>query len=109
MSTELNARHGTVVEARDKLVTDIKGVVADADQLLRGIEDSTAEEFSMGCKKIEAKLSEAKSRLSDVSATVTGTARDAFDATHEYVKNNPWKVFAGLAAGVIVGIFISRR
>lgn len=109
MSTELNARHGIAVAAREKLVTDIKGVVADADQLLRGIEDSTAEEFSMGCKKIEAKLSEAKSRLNDMSAAFTGTARDAFDATHDYVRNNPWKVFVGLAAGVIVGIFISRR
>lgn len=110
MNTELNASHGTVEGMKEKLVKDLKGVVADADDLLKDVVNSSAEEFAAARTKIEAKLREAKSRLDDARLAVTEKAKGAADATDEYVRENPWTALGvAVAAGFIIGFLLSRR
>lgn len=110
MNTELNASHGTVEGKKEKLVKDLKGVVGDADDLMREVASSTAGELAAARTKIEGKLDEAKSRLGDARIAVTEKARVAADATNEYVRENPWKILGvAAAAGLVIGFLLSRR
>ena len=106
MTTELNAIEGT----KEKLVRDLRVVVADGDDLLKEVANSTAGQLAAARTKVEARLGEARSGLDDARIAVTGWATDAADATHEYVRENPWKVLgvAG-AAGLVIGFILSRR
>ncbi|WP_246265333.1 DUF883 family protein [Aromatoleum diolicum] len=110
MINDLTQGHGSVEDMKDKLVRDLKSVGSDADGLLKEVANSTAEEFAAVRTKIEGKLVEARSRLDSSRLAVTEKARHTADVTHEYVVENPWKVLGlAAAAGIIIGILMSRR
>ena len=95
---------------KDKLVKDLKGVVVDADDLLKEVASSSTEEFAAARTRLVGQMSLAKVRLGDMRSAVTDKARGAADATHEYVRENPSKV-VGIAAlaGLVIGYLLSRR
>lgn len=106
MTTELTAIEGT----KEKLVRDLKVVVADGDDLLKEVANSSVEQFAAARTNVEARMDEAKSRLQDARIAVTRTAKDAAGATQEYVRENPWKVLGlAAAAGLVIGFVLSRR
>ncbi len=106
MTTELTAIEGT----KEKLVRDLKVVVADGDDLLKEVANSSVEQFAAARTNVEARMGEAKSRLQDARIAVTATAKGAAGATQEYVRENPWKVLGvAAAAGLVIGFVISRR
>ncbi len=106
MTTELTAIEGT----KEKLLGDIRGAVADGDDLLKQVADFSAEQLAAARTKIDAKLGEARSRLDGARIAVTETAKDAADATYEYVRENPWKLLGvAIAAGLVIGLFLRRR
>jgi ElaB/YqjD/DUF883 family membrane-anchored ribosome-binding protein len=106
MTTKLTA----IEEKEEQLLRDIRGAVADGDDLLKQVANSSAEQFAAARTKIDAKLSEARSRLDGARIAVTETAKDAADATYEYVRENPWKLLGvAIAAGLVIGLFLRRR
>ena len=111
MTTELLARYGTVARSKQNLVKDLKGVVDDADQLLKDVANSTSDEFAGALTTVEARLGEARSRLDDARSVVTQQVRHAAGLTQEYVSDNPWKLigFAAAAAGLLTAFLFSRR
>lgn len=110
MNTEVKANHGTVEGMTDKLVQDLKTVVGDGNDLMKGLAHSTVQEFAATRTKISGKLDEARSRLDGARTAVAERASGAADATHDYVVGNPWKVLAVvMAAGLLIGAFFSRR
>lgn len=110
MNTTLIASHRTFEVKKEKLVKDLKGVVADADDLLKVVSSSTAEEFAAARTKIEGRLGEARSRLNDARIAVTEKARGAANVTDEYVRENPWKVIGvAAAAGLVISFLLNRR
>ncbi|MBI3524354.1 MAG: DUF883 domain-containing protein [Betaproteobacteria bacterium] len=109
MNTMFSARRGTVETQKDKLVKNLKDIVTDADDLLKAVSSSTAEEFATARAKMEAGLGEAMSRLEDARIAVTDKARELADDTQEYVKEHPWKILGVVAAGVVIGLLLSRR
>lgn len=102
--------HGTIESSKQALVNDLKRVVGDADILLNNVAVTTVDEFSAARGKIEASLSQAKTRLIDAGMAVGERARGTVDATDVFVHENPWKVL-GIAAvaGVVIGAILSRR
>lgn len=87
------------------LAKDIESIVADANQLLKEVVDSSADEFVVMRAKVEAKLDKAKSRLVNARETAMIKVRSAADASCSYVCHNPWKVFWMTAAvGAVIGI-----
>lgn len=110
MMTELYENRGTVDETKERLVRDVKSVGADADELIRGVVRSTADEVAAVRARIEGRLGDAKAKFDSARSTVTNKARCTADATHEYVRENPWRVIGIAAAvGVLVGILARRR
>ncbi|HEX5372932.1 MAG TPA: DUF883 family protein [Aquabacterium sp.] len=97
-------------EQKDKLMADLKLVLADAEALL----SATAGDASAGVaelrSRVQATLAQAKTGLVEVQAAVIDKAKATAKATDVYVHENPWKSI-GIAAGVglMLGMLISRR
>ncbi len=108
MNTEITASRGAVEVKKEKLVNDIKTVVDDADKLLKEVANSAAEEFAGARTKFEAQMGEAKSRLHDARVTAANNACSAMNATQDYARQNPLKIIAVAAAGLIAVICLSR-
>lgn len=94
----------------EKLVQDIKSVVADAEAILRATAGQTGEEVAELRATMTAKLADAKARLIAVEEAVVEKAKLAAKATDEYVHENPWQsvIIAG-GVGFLIGYLASRR
>jgi len=95
---------------KDKLMADLKVVIADAEELLR----LTAGEVSAGTGDVRMRLQErlatAKDGLLKLQESATEKAKAAGRAADDYVHDHPWKS-VGIAAGIglVVGMLIGRR
>jgi ElaB/YqjD/DUF883 family membrane-anchored ribosome-binding protein len=95
---------------KDKLVSDIKVVISDAEELLRATAGEAGEKIAKARVRVEESLGEAKRRLADAGVVAGEQARMAARATDEFVHEHPWKaVGIGAALGVIIGMLIARR
>ena len=95
---------------KEKLVSDMKNVVADAEEILRVTAGVAGEKMVELRERIGKHLSDAKLRLADAEALMLDKARAAASATDNYVHEKPWQA-VGMAAGVglVLGLIISRR
>lgn len=108
MNTELMDVESTVT--KDKLVADLRVVVADAEELLRATAGQAGEKVAVARERIQESLTAAKARLAVAQEELVERTKQAARATDEYVHENPWRA-VGIAAGVgvIIGMLIARR
>lgn len=94
----------------DKLVSDLKTVIEDAEALLRATSAQTGEKIQEVRARAEASLQQARTRVTELEDEALRRARELADATEEYVRDNPWQS-VGIAAGIglVLGVLISRR
>ena len=94
----------------DKLVADMRVLLADTEQLLKAVIGQSGEKLAALQPRIEENLRIAKTRLAEFEQVATEQARAAAQATDAYAHEHPWKV-AGFTAllGVALGLLISRR
>ena len=110
MTTGITVKNGAVHAGKDKLVKDLNNVVNDAENLIKAVANSTADEFSAARAKVEAKLGDARATLHEARISAAKTACSAANATNVYVRENPWKVVGVAAlAGLITALMINRR
>ena len=96
--------------SKEKLVADLKVVIADAEELLRATAAQAGEKVSAARERIQASVAAAKVKLTEAERALLEKTKEAAKATDEYVHDNPWKaVGIAAAAGFVVGILISRR
>lgn len=95
---------------KEKLIADMKIVVADTEELLRATASQAGDKMVELRGKIENNLANARASLADAQAAVVDRAKQVGRATDEYVHDNPWRSI-GAAAGIgfIVGLLIGRR
>ena len=94
----------------DKLTSDLKVVISDAEELLRATASQAGEKAAVARVKIQESLDIAKARLASMGEAGLEQAREAARTTDEFVHTHPWKaVGIGAAAGIILGMLISRR
>ncbi|MDP2810246.1 MAG: DUF883 family protein [Rhodocyclaceae bacterium] len=98
------------IVTRDKLVADMRVVVADAEELLRATASQAGDKMVEVRARVQDHLASAKVRLAEAEAAVIDRAKAVGHATDDYVHDNPWRS-VGVAAGVgfIVGLLIGRR
>ncbi|MBS4095893.1 MAG: DUF883 domain-containing protein [Sulfuricella sp.] len=98
------------VVTKQKLMADFKVVIADAEELLKATAQDASEKAVAARARIETHLSDAKAKLAALEEVVAQRAKQAADATDQYVRENPWKA-VGVAAGVgvLLGMLIGRR
>lgn len=95
---------------RDKLVADVKLVLADAEELLHLAAGDTTGKLADVRGRLGEKLAIARARVQEAEEAVVARTREAAKATDTYVRENPWQS-VGVAAGVgfLVGLLIGRR
>ena len=102
------------VPSTDKLVSDLKLVVSDAEELLRLTASQAGDKANAAAnaarERVQASIAAAKEQITDTHIAMLQKGREAIDATDELVHEHPWQA-VGLAAlaGVAVGVLLSRR
>lgn len=94
----------------EKLVKDIKAVVADAEEILRDTAGKTGKEVAELHASMTNRLAAAKAKLVEVEEVMLDKAKQAAKVTDEYVHENPWQsaVIAG-GVGFLIGYLTSSR
>ena len=102
--SELSAEH------REKLMSDLRVVIADAEEVLRVTADQASAGASELRVRMQDRLQQAKGRLLDLQETAVARARAAGHAADDYVHEHPWKAIGAAAGiGMIIGLLIGRR
>jgi ElaB/YqjD/DUF883 family membrane-anchored ribosome-binding protein len=96
--------------SRDKLSSDLKVVIADAEELLRATAGQMGEKAVVARERIQESLRIAKDKLARAEEVMVDRTKAAARATDDYVHDHPWGAvgIAG-AVGLIIGMLISRR
>lgn len=95
---------------KQKLVADMRNVVADAEEIVRATAGMAGEKIADLRERMSVHLYDAKLRLEEAEAIVIDKTKAAARATDDYVNENPWQA-VGIAAGIglLLGIIIGRR
>ncbi|GAB4165451.1 MAG: YqjD family protein [Rhodocyclaceae bacterium] len=99
---------GTVT--REKLVTDFRVVIADAEELLRLTANQAGDKVADLRLRVQDHLAAARAKLAETEAAIVDQTKAVARATDDYVHDNPWRSM-GIAAGIgfLVGLLIGRR
>jgi len=95
---------------KDKLMSDLRVVVADAEEVLRMTANEVGESAADLRKRVQARMNQAKADLLHLQEAAFAKAQAVGHAADDFVHDNPWKS-VGIAAGIglVVGLLISRR
>jgi len=95
-------------ESRDKLASNLRAVIKDAEELLRNSGEQTNDTFQSAKARLASTIESAKSGLNTAQDTIVARTKDIAQTTDTYVQENPWRA-VGIAAafGLAVGVLIS--
>jgi len=100
----------TMIDARDQLVTDMKAVITDAEELLKATTGATGERISAARARAEETLRNARQKIANLDDVVMNQAKEAAKQADSYVRENPWgAVGIAAVAGLVVGVMIARK
>ena len=91
---------------RDKLISDLKTVAHDAEELLKATAGDLGEKTKEARERLEAALGRAKETYRVVQDKAYAGAR----ATDECIRANPYPAIgAAFGVGVLLGVLLRRR
>lgn len=95
---------------RDKLMNDLKLVIADTEELLRLTADQAGDAAAEVRGRIQGRLQQARTELAHLQEAAIAKVKAAGHATDEFVHENPWKsIGIGAGVGLLIGLLIGRR
>ncbi len=95
---------------KDKLVTDFRLVVADAEELLKMTANQAGDRMAEVRARVQDHLHGAKQKLAEAESALRDKTREAARATDDYVHENPWRAISIAAGmGLLIGLLIGRR
>jgi ElaB/YqjD/DUF883 family membrane-anchored ribosome-binding protein len=98
------------VANKDKLVSDLKVVISDTEELLRATAGAAGDKVGEIRERLGVRLRDAKERVLDLEAAVVDKTKAAARATDDFVHEQPWKAVGVAAAlGLALGVLIGRR
>ena len=104
MSEQMTAAH------KEKLVSDLKVVIADTEELLRATTDVAGEKVGELRERLGVRLRDAKERVIDLEHAMIDKTKAAARATDDFVHDQPWRAVGVAAAlGLALGVLIGRR
>jgi ElaB/YqjD/DUF883 family membrane-anchored ribosome-binding protein len=99
-----------VVTAGNRLASDIRVLVSDAEELLKSTATYSGEGINAARVKFRATLESFKERVVDAQSAAVGKVKETVKATDGYVRENPWKMVGVAAAiGLVVGVLLQRK
>ncbi|MFC4339040.1 DUF883 family protein [Cupriavidus numazuensis] len=95
---------------QEKLMSDVKTVLSDAEELLKQAASTTGEKAAELRERGMGLLKQAKEKAQDLQDAVVTKSKAAARATDDYVHDHPWRA-VGVAAGVglLVGLLLNRK
>jgi len=95
---------------KEKLMSDLKAVLTDAEDLLKQAASATGERAAELRENAIGQLKLAKEKVVDARVVVVEKGKKAVRATDDYVHEHPWASI-GIAAGigVLAGLLINRK
>lgn len=95
---------------KEKLVSDLKVVIADTEELLRATSGVAGEKVGELRERLVVRLRDARDRVIDMEHAVIDKTKAAARATDDFVHDEPWKAVGVAAAlGLALGVLIGRR
>ncbi len=96
--------------AMNKLVSDVRVLMSDSEELLRATATQTGEKIAEARARMQQAVSDLKPDILKAQAAIRDNAALAASNAHEYAQENPW-IVAGISAGVglLIGLLIGRR
>jgi ElaB/YqjD/DUF883 family membrane-anchored ribosome-binding protein len=97
-------------QAKGKIASDIKTVIADGQDLIKAAANVSGARFAVAREKLDEKLCNAKSSLMDASRPAVDKARRTAAAANGYVHGNPWAfIGVAVAASAFIGFLAAKR
>lgn len=101
---------GQTHEGRDQLISDLKLVIKDAEDLLRNTGQQVGVDYQSARTKFESTLKKAKNSLDITEEQLVAGAKNALKTTDRYVQDNPWQAVGVVAVGALVlGLLFGRK
>ena len=95
---------------REKVIADLRLVIADAEELLRLSADQVGGHATELRARVEERVRHARERIAHLQEAAIEKARAAGHAADDYVHEKPWTAIGAAAAvGLVLGLLIGRR
>ncbi|WP_454764623.1 DUF883 family protein [Cupriavidus campinensis] len=95
---------------RRKLMSDVKTVLSDAEELLKQAASTTGEKAAELRERGMGLLKQAKEKAQDLQDAVVTKSKAAARATDDYVHDHPWKaVSVAAGVGLLIGLLLNRK
>src|ERR1700730_3544311 len=97
-------------QARVAANHEARKLIADVEELLRRVSDAADPELARLRAKLESTVATTKKAISDGTEQVQRQAKEVFEASDRYVRDQPWEAI-GIAAiaGLAIGLLVGRR
>lgn len=94
----------------EKLVTDVKVLVNDTEELVKATTAQAGEKIMDIRNRTQETVNKLKPQLVKLEAAVVEKAKATATATDAYIHENPWTAI-GVSAGIglVIGLLIGRR
>ena len=105
------SRHyASTASARQAVKDEVRKLVADVEDLIRGIGDAADPEIARLRSKVQGTISGVRETIANRAERVQQRAQDTLAAGDSYLHEQPWQA-VGLAAliGLAVGFLVARR
>ena len=98
------------ITSREKLATDLRVVIADAEDLLKATAAQQGEKINAVRTRVEGSLDAARAWVIELEQAAEEKVKETAKATDVYVHENPWQAVA-IAAGIgyVLGTLARRR
>ncbi|MDX3904755.1 MAG: DUF883 family protein [Pigmentiphaga sp.] len=95
---------------KEKLLSDVKVVLNDAEDLLKQAASSTGDRAVELRERALTSLKRAREKLLDVQDSMLERSKAAARATDDFVHDNPWRAIGIAAAvGFLAGLLVNNR
>jgi ElaB/YqjD/DUF883 family membrane-anchored ribosome-binding protein len=93
-----------------KLMEDLRTVVADAEALLAATAHDVSDKARGARERATGSVEQARRRLEELEKDIKARAKAAADDASRYVSDNPWQsIGVAAAVGVVIGLLLGRR
>ena len=96
----------TTHEANQKLISDLKTVMGDAEELIKATAGQAGEKLAQVRTRMAAALESAKTRVQELEAKTAAAAK----ATDQVIRQHPYESMGiAFGLGLLVGVLVARR
>jgi ElaB/YqjD/DUF883 family membrane-anchored ribosome-binding protein len=106
MTSKLSVKENV---SKEKLMDDLRMVVADAEELLKATTNQAGEQIAAARSRASDSLRLVKTRLAEAQTSTVERIKVAAQTPDKYVHEKPWQS-VGIAAtvGILIGVLIGR-